>query len=141
MSATTLRFIYAAVLFIHGVGHVMGLIPAIRPVDVKGWSSRSWLLTPLLGETLSRIISIILFLASLVGFVAAALGLLGWLVPHDLWRTLAVASAVFSMAALVLYWNAFVSFIPNKLGAIIVNAVVLVGLLWANWPSEADIGF
>ena len=141
MSATTLRFIYAAVLFIHGVGHAMGLISAFRPVDVKGWSSRSWLLTPLLGETLSRIISIILFLASLVGFVAAALGLLGWLVPHDLWRTLAVASAVFSMVALVLFWNAFVSIIPNKLGAIVVNAVVLVGLLWANWPSETDIGF
>jgi hypothetical protein len=141
MSATTLRIIIAVVLFVHGVGHTMGIIPALRLLDVKGWSSHSWLLTPLLGDAAARIISIVLFLAGLIGFVGATLGLLGWLVPHESWRTLAVASAVISLVALALFWNAFVSFFPNKVGAIAVNVAVLVGLLWANWPSEADIGF
>jgi hypothetical protein len=94
-----------------------------------------------LGDAAARIISVVLFLAALVGFVGATLGLLGWLVPHESWRTLAVVSAVISLIALALFWNAFVSFFPNKVGAIAVNVAVLVGLLWANLPSEADIGF
>lgn len=141
MSSTLLRFIIAGVLFVHGVGHAMGIIPAVRPVDVKSWSSHSWLLSPLLGDTVARVISIVLFLAAFVGFVAAALGVMGWLVPHESWRTLSVASAVISLIAIALFWNAFVSFIPNKLGAIAVDVATLVCLLVLNWPSEAGIGF
>ncbi len=141
MSGSTLRIIVALVFFVHGVGHAMGIMPALGLSSVKGWSSRSWLLTPLLGETISRIISIVLFLAALVGFLAAALGLMGWLVPHDSWRSLAVASAVISLAAIALFWNAFVALIPNKLGAIAVDIATLACLLVLNWPSEADIGF
>jgi hypothetical protein len=141
MSGTTLRFIIAVVLFVHGVGHAMGIIPALRLVDVKGWSSHSWLLTPLLGEAVARFISIVLFLAALVGFVGATLGLLGWLIPHEPWRTLAIASAVISLVAIALFWNAFVSFFPNKVGAIGVDIATLVCLLVLNWPTEADLGF
>jgi hypothetical protein len=141
MSGTTLRIIIALVFFVHGVGHAMGIMPALRLVNVKGWSSHSWLVTPLLGDGVTRIISVVLFLAALVGFLAAALGLLGWLVPHDSWRTLAIVSAVISLVAIALFWNAFVAFFPNKLGAIAVDVATLVCLLGLNWPSEADIGF
>ena len=141
MSGITLRIIIAAVLFIHGIGHFMGVMPALRLVDVKGWNSRSWLLTPLIGETASRMLSIVLFLAALVGFVAAALALVGWLVPHESWRMLAVVSAVISIVTIALFWNAFVSLIPNKVGALGVDVAVLVCLLVLNWPSEAAIGY
>jgi fumarate reductase subunit C len=73
--------------------------------------------------------------------LVAALGIMGWLVPHDAWRTLALVSAVISLVALALFWNAFVSFIPNKVGAIGVNVATLVCLLALNWPTEADLGF
>jgi hypothetical protein len=82
----------------------MGIIPALGLSSIKGWSSHSWLLTPLLGDTASRIISVVLFLLALVGFLVAALGLMGWLVPHDLWRTLVIASAVISLFELR-YWT------------------------------------
>lgn len=141
MSVTTLRAIIAVVFFSHGVGHFMGVIPALRLVEVTGWNSHSWLLTLLLGEGVARFISIILFLAALVGFLTTALGVMGWLVPHETWRTLALISAVISLVAIVLFWNAFVSFIPNKLGAIVVNVATLVCLLGLNWPTEADLGF
>jgi hypothetical protein len=141
MSNTTLRILIALVFFVHGVGHFMGIMPALQLVSVKGWNSHSWLLTPLLGDTAARVISILLFLAALVGFLTATLGLLGWLVPHDSWRTLAVASAVISLVAIALFWNAFVAFFPNKLGAIAVNVATLACLLVLNWPGEADIGF
>jgi hypothetical protein len=30
---------------------------------------------------------------------------------------------------------------PNKIGAIAVNVTILVGLLMANWPTEAQLGY
>ncbi|GAG01007.1 unnamed protein product, partial [marine sediment metagenome] len=74
-------------------------------------------------------------------FVASALGLLGWLVPHEWWRTLAVVSAAVSIVTIMVFWNAFVSLFPNKVGAIGVDIVVLVCLLWLNWPTEAALGY
>ena len=141
MSGTTLRAIIAIVLLGHGVGHVMGIIPAVREVNVGSWSCRSWLLTDLLGDGPSRVVCIILYGAAFVGFIAAALGLLGWVVPHESWRTLAIASAVISLVAVVLYWNALVILFPSKVGAIGVDIAVLVCLIALNWPTEADIGF
>jgi hypothetical protein len=67
--------------------------------------------------------------------------LLGWLVPHDSWRTLAVAAAVISLVAIALYWNALILLFPHKVGAIAVNVATLVGLLAANWPTEAALGY
>ena len=141
MSGVTLRALVAVVLFMHGIGHVMGLLPALGLSTVEGWNSRSWLLIPILGETVSRILSIILFLAALVGFVASSLALLGWLVPHDWWRTLAVVSSVISIVTIVLFWNAFVAFFPNKVGALGVDIAVLVCLLMLDWPAEAMLGY
>ena len=76
-----------------------------------------------------------------VGFIAAAMALMGWLVPHDMWRTLAIWSSVISLIAIILFWNAFVTLFPNKIGAIAVDVATLVALLWANWPSEAAIAY
>jgi hypothetical protein len=119
----------------------MGIMPALKLVTVEGWNSRSWLLTPILGETISRILSIFLFLIALVGFVASTLALLGWVVPHDSWRTLAIVSAVISIVTIVLFWNAFVAFFPNKVGALGMDIAVLVCLLVLNWPTEAALGY
>ena len=141
MSGVTLRALLAVVLLIHGIGHVMGVMPALGLSTVEGWNSRSWLLTPILGETISRILSIILFLAALVGFVASSLALLGWLLPHDWWRTLAVVSSVVSIVTIILFWNAFVAFFPNKIGALGVDIAALVCLLVLNWPTEAMLGY
>ena len=149
MSPILLRMIIAGVLAFHGVGHAMGIIPALQLRFFQNqtgawaqiWSSYSWSLTPLLGDAISRILAVILFAVPLIGFLGAALGLMGWLVPHEWWQMLAIVSAVISLMALALFWNAFIYLFPHKVGAIAVNVAVLVGLLWANWPSEADIGF
>ncbi|MGD8474979.1 MAG: hypothetical protein PVH95_06445 [Anaerolineae bacterium] len=141
MSGTTLRALVAAVLFIHGIGHATGIIPALQLFEVKNWNSRSWLLTPILGETVSRILSIILFLIALIGFIGSTLALLDWVIPHDWWRMLALVSSVISIVTIVLFWNAFVTFFPNKVGAFGVDIAVLVCLLILNWPTEAALGY
>ena len=141
MSGTTLRIIIALVLFVHGIGHVMGILPILGFSTIETWNTRSWLLTGLLGDTITRIIGFILFAAALIGFVGATLGLMDWLVPHEWWRPLATVSAVISLVAIALFRNAFVAFFPNKIGAIAVDAAVLIGLLLANWPTEAQLGY
>lgn len=141
MSATTLRIVIAVVFLVHGIGHVMGLFPVLGLSAIETWNAQSWLLTGLLGDTLSRIIAFILFAAALVGFVSAALSLMDWLLPHDSWRTLATVSAVVSLIAVFLFWNAFVMLFPNKIGAIAVDLATLVGLLMVSWPTEAQLGY
>lgn len=149
MSGTSLRILVAAVLALHGVGQAMGIIPALRSAVNEGktegwlqnWSGHSWLLTPLLGDVASRIVCVVLFAVPLIGFLGAALALMGWVVPHDLWRPLALVSAVVSTVALALYWNALIMLFPHKIGDIAINVAVLVSLLWVNWPTESDLGF
>jgi hypothetical protein len=149
MSGTVLRTLIALVFAFHGVGHAMGIIPALQIISagsrregwLKNWSSHSWLLTNLLGDPVSRILCIVLYGAALIGFLGAALALLGWGLPHDWWRTLAVVSAVISLVALVLYWNALIFLFPHKVGALAINVVTLVCLLVLNWPSEASLGY
>jgi hypothetical protein len=149
MSGPLLRAIIAFVFAFHGVGHAMGMIPALGIVDVehssqgwmKNWSSRSWLLTNLLGDIVSRVLCVLLYGVALLGFVGAALALLGWGVPHEWWRTLAVASAVVSLVALLLFWNALIMLFPHKAGALAIDIATLICLLVLNWPTEAALGF
>ena len=129
MSESTIRTIMGLVFVVHGIGHIMALLPALNISSKKSWHHRSWLLSGILGDTVSRALVILLFGAAMIGFIAAGLGLLGWLVPHSAWQTLALYSAVISLVALVLFWNAFVALFPNKIGSIVVNAFTLWALL------------
>jgi hypothetical protein len=141
MSPTTLRIIIAGVLFVHGVGHIMGLLPIVGLSTIDSWNAQSWLLTGILGDTFSRAIAFVLFLVPTIGFVGAALALMDWLVPHAMWRSLALYSSIISLVAIFLFWNGFVTLFPNKIGAIAVDVITLVALIWASWPTEAQIGY
>ena len=149
MSSTLLRIIIAGVLAFHGIGHAMGVISALKLIKVdrsegsvfKNWTPDSWLLTDLLGDSASRAVCTILYLAALIGFLGAALSLMEWGLPHDWWRTLAMVSAGISLLGLVLYWNALMLLFPHKIGALAINIATLVCLVWSKWPAEADIGF
>ena len=141
MSPATLRIIVAGVLFVHGIGHIMGLLPIFGLSTIDTWNTQSWLLTGILGDTISRVTAFVLFLIPTIGLVGAALALINWLVPHDMWRSLALWSSVISLIAIFLFWNALVAFFPNKIGAIAVDVATLVALIWASWPTEAQIGY
>jgi hypothetical protein len=140
MSPKALRTIIAIFLFVHAIGHIQGVIASLGVVKSETWNVRSWLFDGLLGEKGSRILALILFSVCVLGFLLTAFSFLGIGLPHDLWRTLAVIFAIPSVLGLIAYWNAFAMFF-NKIGAIGVNAWILVGVLMLNWPSEADLGF
>jgi len=141
MSGLPLRTIIGLVLVIHGIGHAMAFVPALGIFSTENWHYRSWLISGVIGDPASRVLSIILFGVTLLGFIAAGLGVFGWLGLHPSWRTMATAAAVISLVALALFWNSFAALFPNKIGAIAVNVATLVCILWMKWPAEALLGY
>jgi hypothetical protein len=127
MSTQTIRLLISVGLFAHGVGHTLGFF---KP-------SRSWILSSL-GEQALRTTANVFWVLAAIGFTLSALGFLGWLVPVNWWRLLAIVSSVVSLLGLVIFignWPIF-----NTVGAIGFNVVVLVALLWLRWPPQSMFG-
>jgi hypothetical protein len=59
-------------------------------------------------------------------------------VPVELWRPLAIGSAVVSLVGMALFFGTWPPF--NTVAAIAVNVAVLVSLIWMRWPSAAAVG-
>jgi UPF0716 family protein affecting phage T7 exclusion len=131
MDTTVIRLIAAGVIGAHGLGHVLGWMPAWGIAQFEGVSSRSWLLTGLAGDGAARVAAGVLFLVPTLGFIAAAAGLLLGL---PWWRQVAVASAVVSLAATALFPQAFAT--SSTVGSVAVDLLVLYGLLVAGWGIE-----
>jgi hypothetical protein len=130
MSGTTWRIILAVVVGAHGIGHVLFLVNCLGLAN-WGQSTRSWLLTNLLGDTVTRGIGSLLWLVALAGFIAVAVGIMGQSVW---WRALAMGSSVVSLAALALFWDKNPT--QPAISAGLFDAVVLVGLLVLRWPPR-----
>jgi len=140
MAPKTLRIIVAIFLFVHAIGHGQGIVASLGLLNSETWNVRSWLFDNLIGEKASRTLAMILFIICVLGFLATAFSFLGIGLPHESWRTLAIIFSIPSVLSLIAYWNAFAMFF-NKVGAIGVNAWILIGLLILKWPSEAEMGF
>jgi len=126
MASPTLRIVIALALFVHGVGHTLGLwMPA-----------RSWLLS--FSEPALRVIGAVCWVLAAAGFVVACLGFLGLLVPAPWWRPLAVAAACVSLLGIFLFWGTWPVF--NTIGALAMNVAVLVALLLFHWPPVSLFG-
>ena len=134
MSGGFWRVVVALVILVHGAGHVLFLAPCLGMTQ-WGQAAHSWLLTRTLGDGPTRAIAALLWLAVIVGFVAAAASLL---VGQAWWRPVAVASAGVSLLALAL----FASGISRQplLSAGLMNVAILVALLWIQWPSADLVG-
>jgi hypothetical protein len=96
---------------------------------------RSWFLSTfkLEGSSVDKIFGLI-WLASGFCIVAAALGILGFIIPRELWRTLAICGASGSLIMLLLYFH------PFLIVGILLDVVILSTLLWTKWTPEALIG-
>jgi hypothetical protein len=127
MTGQTLGILIAGALFAHGLGHSLGFF---KP-------AQSWLL-PAKGAPFMRITANVLWSLAGLGFVLAGLAFTGVLVPPDWWRPLAVVFAVVSLLGMVLFGRNWPLF--NTLGASGFNLVVLVAILWQQWPAVAMFG-
>jgi hypothetical protein len=124
-----LRILVAVIVFAHGVGHVLFLMPAVG-VAVQGQSAQSWLLTNLLGAGLTHGAGAVLWVAVVVAYLAAVAGLFthaAW------WQPVMVAASIASALGLALYWPSPIT--SPHLAALIADIVIVavVGLL--RWPA------
>ena len=72
-----------------------------------------------------------LWLAGGIALIAAGLGVLGFIVPTDWWRSLAVAGAAISLFMLVAYLH------PLFILGVGLSIAILVALLWVHWPPTS----
>ena len=143
MSDQTIKLIAAGALLLHGFGHggALGALAWIRfspgPTTGAWLAARSWLIPSLSADT-ATILASGFWIVSLVGFVMTAMSFWGVFVPGDVWRPLAVASALVSAAGIVLFFGTWPMF--NTLAALGMNVAVLVAVVWLRWPTEAMLG-
>ena len=136
-----MKIIIALFLIAHGLVHA-GLAAAPNPEnsDAKAGAfftsaERTWLL-PRMGLNPSPIqwIGITLVVLSTLGFVLAGLGVFGVPGLVEIWRTIALVSAVISLVLLVLFWH------PWLIVGVLIDLVIIISLVWADWPSAELIG-
>src|SRR5512134_3490157 len=135
MNADLLKVVIGGVVGAHGIGHVLGWMPAWGIAKFEGMSSHSWLLTGLVGDGTARLVGGALWFVPMVGFLAATAGFFlgqGW------WRPVAVGSAAVSLVALVLFFDALP--VSSRVGCVAVDLAVLYGVLVAGWPSASAVG-
>lgn len=132
MDAGIVKLMVAGVIGAHGVGHVLGWLPAWGIAKLEGVSSSSWLLTGIAGDGGSRLAAGVVFMVPTLGFVAAAAGLL---TGQPWWRQVAVGSAAVSLAGTALFPQAFP--FSSTIGSVAVNLAVLGGILIAGWGPES----
>ena len=140
MSDDALQIIIGVVLALHGLAHSMGILVGAKLLGNERWHSHSHLITGLIGDHTARSVAIAIWLVALLGFVGAGLGAMEILIPNEMWRPMAIFSALLSMVGLALFWGAFVH-VVNKLIAIAINLAIIVLIIVLNWPSRNEYGF
>jgi hypothetical protein len=141
MDENTVRILVGLAVLVHGIGHVMGWFPIFGWSEKSGvgWKPDSWLLTRSIGLPASKVLGFLIWTSAAVMAIMAGLAALGWLVPVAWFKDLAVWSSAVSLGGLFLFPNAFATTF-NKLGAIAVDLILLVSLLWVEWPPVSGIG-
>jgi hypothetical protein len=143
MSDPIIKLVITGVLFLHGLAHIGPIVVYIwlryRPGGTTGgWlAARSWLL-PSMPPTLAALLASGFWAVSLIGFIGAALSFWGILLPGEIWRQLAIGSAVVSIFGIALFFRTWPMF--NTLAALGVNIVVLITQLWSSWPPQDMFG-
>jgi hypothetical protein len=116
------------VVVLHGLGHggalaALAWIAAAPASNTGAWTAaRSWL-APGMDPGAATVAAAAFWLASLVLFLAAGLGMAG-IGLVDAWRPLAAAGAVVSLAGIGLFLGTWPAF--NTIAAVAVNVGILV---------------
>lgn len=140
MNSQSLRMIFAVFLVLHGlVAMSLATVPvpqpgALRTPYLPAWwrpdVDSAWPISRLgLSESLVRTFGWVLWLGSLLFFIAAALGVLGLPGLNTAWQPLAVIGSVLSLLLLGLYWH------PWLVVGVVINLVILAGAYF-GWLSR-----
>jgi len=136
-----LKTILGILIMAHGLVHtILAVAPNPADTDAKPGAfftttERSWIFTQLnLPSSAVQWIGILLVSLSTLGFLLAGLGILGVPGLGDIWRTVAIFSAVISLVLLILFWH------PWLPVGVLIDIGALVALLVLNWPPVDLVG-
>ena len=144
-----MKILIGVLLIIHGLivaGQGAGSFGSTLPSELKNPSfvswwpinlGRSWLFTWLDLDNNLTVYRIggLLWLVGGIALITAGLGILGFIIPPDLWRGLAVAGGVISLFMLALYFH------PLSIIGFASSVAILVALLWLHWPPTSLIRY
>jgi hypothetical protein len=133
MSTTLARLLLGGFLIAHGLVH--GLYFAPPEENNPKWAfqlDRSWILEHLrVDPSVWRRIGLSLSVVVIAALVLAGLGV--W-VGVGAWRVLAVAGAAVGLVLFALFWHRWL-----WIGTLL-NAAIIVALVWASWPPASALG-
>ena len=118
------RFLFIAFLIAHGGVHLAMWLSPTKP-DAPFIASHSWLA----GDQRGLAVVLAVLAASLL--VVSGIGL--W-TGGSSWRLVAVTGLAVSFLVMILFFHPW--FIPIQ----VVNASLIIALLWLDWPSQALVG-
>ena len=142
-----MKLLLGVLLIVHGLivaGQAAGSFGSTLPREIQNPSfvswwpvnmGRSWLFSSLgLERTLATYrIGGLLWLAGGILLVAAGLGVFGFIIPPEWWRSLAVSGAAISLFMLAIYLH------PLTIIGTAASLAVLIALLWFQWPSPTFV--
>ena len=120
-----LRVLLGLFFIAHGLIHVAIWAPRYDPAKAAFDPSRSWLL----GER--RPLARVLAFAAAAILIVAGVALLA---QGSWWRPTAVVGLGISTALLLLFFTTWYLFI------LAVNAALIVGIAWLEWPATSTVG-
>jgi hypothetical protein len=140
-----MKLLISVLLIIHGLivaGQAAGSFGSTIPNELQNPSfvswwpinmGRSWLLSWLGLEKTLVVYRIggLLWLVGGIALAAAGLGVLGFIIPADWWRSLAIGGAAISLFMLAVYFH------PIMIIGTASSFAVLVALLWLRWPPTS----
>ncbi|MGD2104448.1 MAG: hypothetical protein PVJ55_04950 [Anaerolineae bacterium] len=131
-----LRTLFGVFIVLHGLVHLWPFALSRKLVEYEpemGWTGRSWLFTPIMGDPASRLLASVLYVLATAAFVASAVGLfanVSW------WRRAIVASAVFSAAVILSFWDGSPELIVEKgLAGFLIDLGIILLVLVVKWPA------
>ncbi len=140
-----MRIIVVILLFVHGLITSAQARTGFNPSEGApnpnwlGWwpvnLGQSWLFKQLgLEKSFVGTVAGILWISAGLCLIAAALGLLGFIIPTNLWRLLAGIGAIISLVLFIFYAHPFYAM---GIGA---DIAILLVLLWVKWPTPEILG-
>jgi len=112
-----IKIIFAAILIIHGLIHLMGFGKAFQFAEINQ-----------LTQTIHKPIGILWLISALLFIIAAAV----FLLKKDWWWMVAVPALALSQLLIIMYW-------PDAKYGTIANAIILVGIVigYGTWSFNA----
>ena len=132
-------FIVGAFIVLHGLVHLLYFGQSMRLFELQPgmvWPDGSWAFSRLLGDNVTRMLANIACVLATLGFVIGGAGIL---FGQPWSRTAVAASAAFSGALYLLFWNGRFESLANQGGVgLLINIAILIAVLVFRWPQ---VGF